>query len=476
MIRLFLPLFACVSLLAHAADTIHMIQLESGPLSYKATAGTIPVKDGQGTVKGEIGYFAYLQEGASSSRPITFAFNGGPGSSSIWLHIAAIGPRRILSNEEGQTLTPPYQLVDNADTLLEWTDLVFIDPLCTGSSRVNSLDDAKPYLDVRGDIESISDFIYDFVTAHKRWNSPKYLAGESYGTTRACGIADYLQNEHAMFLNGLILISCAIDFQTFIHSPDNQLPYFLFLPSFAATAWHHGKYRPDASLEEVVKEANEFVYKEYVPAQIHRASLGKAEKETLYVRIAELTGLSFETVRRHQGRISDDLFIREFFGSERKILGHYDSRLVGDLFEFATDPFATDPSIYTISGIVGGAFCDYLQKELNFPLERYKILSMEANRNWNFFSLTPWGYPNLMNSLRTALLSNPRLKIFVASGYYDCVTPFGGADYCIDHLELPDSYRANIQMGYYEGGHMFYLNPSARTQFKRDLAPFYLKP
>lgn len=476
MIRFLISiLLLSVSLFSEDKITSHLIQLESGPLAYKATVGTLSARDKKGDIKGEIGYTAYIMEGSPSNRPITFAFNGGPGSSSVWLHLGAIGPRRIVLPEEGQSITPPYRITDNLETILDLTDLVFIDPIGSGFSKANSLDDAKPFYDLAGDIRVIGDFIHDYINTNNRWNSPKYLAGESYGTLRASGLAEYLQNEHSMYLNGIVLISCAIDFQTFFFArhTDNQLPYFLSLPTYAVTAWHHGRYRPEATIEEVVDDALSFVYETYVPVLFRNSSLNKAEKETLYDQIAELSGLRYETVRRNKGKIHERLFITEFFADESKVLGMYDTRLTAEVPDPAYVDFFQDPSVSSIGGIIGGAFHEYIQNELDFSPSQYTFLSFEAYENWNFFSRTPWGYPNLMSALRNAMVVNPKMKVFVASGYYDCVTPFAATDYCFDHLDLPDSYKENVQMENYEGGHMYYLNPLARKKFKQDLIHFY---
>lgn len=474
---LLLALIFAISFYGESKTTRHVIQLESGPLSYEAIVGTLPAKNREGVVKGEIGYTAYIKEGGEGNRPITFAFNGGPGSSSILLHLEMLGPRRALMKEEGQSLVPPYQLIDNLETTLDLTDLVFIDPIGTGFSTAQTKEDAKAFYGITEDIRSVGDFIHDFITAHKRWNSPKYLAGESYGTLRAVGLAEYLQNEHSMYFNGVVLISCAIDFQTFFftYQVDNQLPFFLYLPTYAATAWYHGKYQPEAPLQKVIEDATRFSHEKYIPFLIHPSSFNKIEREMLYDELSHLTGLSLETVRRSKGKIGDDLYLEEFFAEEDKVLGVYDTRLVGDPCVPGGDRFAQNPSVSILTGIIGGAFRHYLQTELEFSPDVYKILSMEAHQSWNFFSYSPWGYPNLLNSLRGALVVNPELKIFVASGYYDCVTPFGATEYCFEHLNLPESYYLNIQMENYEGGHMFYLTPSARKKFKQDLTEFYQK-
>ncbi|HSX25949.1 MAG TPA: hypothetical protein VLE89_02970 [Chlamydiales bacterium] len=466
-----LALLFCSALFAEDKITRHVIQLEKGPLEYTATVGTLPAYDKERATKGEIGYVSFVREG--KDRPITFCFNGGPGSAAILLNVGALGPRRIVSAEEGQSIAPPYQMADNLETILDLTDLVFIDPMGTGFSHLNAKEDGKLFYDVQGDIHSVGDFIRDYIASQKRWNCRKYLAGESYGTTRAAGVSEYLQTAHGMYLNGIVLISCAIDFQTFFIGPsnqDNQLPFFLYLPTYAATSWYHERYRPEATLQEVVEEATDFSYQTLAPALFRTSSLNKA----LYERLSQFTGLKSETIRRQQGRLGAHLFLREFASEEDKILGAYDTRLTAEHNGRNPDNFFIDPSVSQMDGIVTAAFQNYLQTELEYSSTApYCGLSLEVNESWNFFSLTPWGYPNLMNSLRSAMLINPTMKVFVGSGYYDCVTPFAATDYCFDHLGLPHSIQSNIQMEYYEGGHMYYLSPSARIKFKQDLTKFY---
>jgi len=470
---LILLLLVSSVLVAEDKITQHTIQLESGPLSYSATVGSLTVLDAQETTKGEIGYTSYVKENGGRGRPITFAFNGGPGSSSIWLHLGAFGPKRVLAPEEGQKVSPPYSLVDNLETLLDVTDLVFIDPVGTGYSQADPKENAKNFYDLEADIRSIADFIRNYLIANNRWNSPKYIAGESYGGLRTCGLANYLQDSYSIYLNGLILISPAIDYQTFIFHPDNQIPYFLFLPTYAATAWQHGRLLPGATLEEAISKARQFAYETYAPALLKSFSLNSFEKEILYNQLAEYTGLPFETIRRHKGRINERVFQMEFFADEQKALGMYDTRTKGDYTDPMQIPFSQDPSVTSISGIFVGAFHDYLQTELD-SRGPYKSLSLDVNSQWNYYPPSNLhSYPNLMNALRQALIINPDLKVFTGCGYFDCVTPFGAAEYCLDHLDLPEAYRSNCQLERYEGGHMYYLNPSARKKFKTDLVRFY---
>lgn len=447
MLRFLLALTLSTALFAEEKISTHSIQIGEETLTYTSTVSSGPVS-----------YIAYVKEGAN--RPITFAFNGGPGSSSVWLHLGTFGPRRVMSVEEGQKLSPPYKLVDNLETILDLTDLVFIDPPGTGLSPPKEKDAEKNPYSIDGDIEAVGTFIRDYLTQNRRWNSAKYIAGESYGALRATGLADYLQNEHGIYLNGLILISSAIDFQTFIFHEDNPAPYFLFLPSFATTAWYHGLYRPEATVEEVAQEARDFVYQTYAPSLLCRKCY---DLEPIYQKLSEMTALPIDLVRRNRGRIEDFTFFTELLASERKSVGRFDSRVSG----YMANPFQ-DPSDSVISGIFSGAFHEYLQTELE-TLHSYNLFSAKVNMEWNFQA---WGYPNLMNCLRRSLSNNPEMKIFAACGYYDLATPFATMEYCLDHLDVPN---ISIQIEYYEGGHMYYLNPKARVKFKQDLIRFYQK-
>jgi carboxypeptidase C (cathepsin A) len=448
MIQTVFTLIALCSIFLGAEEkiTTHLIELENETISYTATV-----------FSGDVSYIAYVKQ-TTENRPITFAFNGGPGSSSVWLHMGMMGPRRLLSPEEGQTIAPPYKLVDNMETLLDLTDLVFIDPPGTGFSK----SDQECY-SVKTDIESIGKFIRTYLTQNQRWNSPKYLAGESYGALRSAGLAALLQNEYGIYLNGVIFISAAIDFQTFLFNPDNPLPYFLYLPTFVTTAWYHDYYRPDATIEEVAQEAREFIYQTYAPSLLcPKCPSG----QSLYQKLSEMTGLSIEVIEKNRGRIDDDTFQVHLLSKQRKIVGRFDSRITG----FCENRFQ-DPSASMIEGIFSGALHDYLHKELGFQ-NSYTLFSTAVNEQWNFHSYNEWGYPNLMGALRRALTSNPQLKIFVGCGYFDLATPFATAEYCFDHLDIPEVYP---QIEYYEGGHMYYLNPSARIKFKQDLIRFYKK-
>lgn len=466
----YLLLFFAISLFGSESKTTHIVKFPSATLAYEAIAGSLPVRTDKGKEIGQIHYISYCIEG--KNRPLTFVFNGGPGSSSVWLHLGVFGPKRVLSPEEGQSPAPPYSWVDNQETLLDMTDLVFVDPIGSGMSQVSSEEEAKKFYSSFGDVHSIGDFICDFLTEKRRWNSPLYLAGESYGTFRAAGLADYLQGKKGIYLNGVILISCAINFATFHFDGDSLLPYFLFFPTYATTAWFQGRHKTEASLEEVAEEARRFAYEIYAPALLNGFSMNPMEREIFYQRISQMTGLSLPIVQKLEGKIDDATFFTEFFQGEKKILGRFDTRATGPYTELSPLPSELDPSFLLIRGIFSGAMHAYLDKELKFPVN-YQIFSEEANRKWKHSGYVPLSPPNFMEGLRRAMIQNPRLKVFVGSGYFDAATPFAATEYCFNHLNLPAPYRAQVQIENYAGGHMYYLTPSERVRFKRDLIEFY---
>lgn len=442
MLRLLLILFCISSLLAEEKVTPHTLLLDGQPLNYIATVTT-----------GKVSYISYIKE-SEENRPITFVFNGGPGSSSCFLHMAALGPRIFVGPEEGGKLVPPYKIADNMETILDLTDLIFIDPSGTGFSS----SDGACY-SIQGDIESVAEFIRDYLTQNGRWNSPKYIAGESYGGMRAIGLADFLQHKHGIYLNGLIFVSAAIDFQVFFFENDNQLPYFLFLPSYATTAWYHGKAHTALSLEEAAQKARQFVYQTYAPSLICPKC---TDREMFYPQLAEMTGLTLDEIELYRGKIKSWDFSFSLLHEQRKMVGRFDSRVTGYYNSH-------DPSSARLEGALSGALHEYLHKELGFK-NSYTLFSEEVHEQWDYWNYNEWGYPNLMDALRRACFGNPSMKIFVGCGYFDLATPFATVEYCFEHLDVPD---ISIQMEYYEGGHMYYTNPKARIKFKQDLTRFY---
>jgi carboxypeptidase C (cathepsin A) len=470
-------------------ESKHTIVLNGKELRYTVTTGTMILKEEvekkgeqEGMAEGEkpkaaVFFTAYTLDdvGDKTKRPLTFAFNGGPGSSSVWLHMGMLGPRRVVMEAEGNPLPPPYRLVDNDYSLIDKTDLVFIDPVSTGYSRPVPGARAKEYHGYRKDIESVGDFIRMYTTRYQRWTSPKFLAGESYGTTRAAGLSGYLQNRHGMYLNGLILISVVLDFMTLHADPGNELPYILFLPTYTATAWYHQKLKGalQKDLDTAVEESREFAMGNYATALMKGASLGAKERARIVTKLAALTGLSPEYIERTDLRIHDDRFTKELLRDERQTVGRIDSRFKGVDRDSAGENYEYDPSMANIMGPYTAVFYDYIRGELKYESDLpYEILNMKV---W------PWRYDdhenrylNVAETLRKAMTVNPHLKVYVANGYFDLATPFLATEYTFNHLGLDETLQKNISMSYFPAGHMMYVQIPSLARLHDELASFVL--
>ena len=460
--------------------TSHEIELSEGKLYYTAITGALPQYNDEGNKCGELFFTAYLQDEHDPNRPVTFIFNGGPGGSALSMHIAGFGPRRLLYPEEGQRSLPPYQLVDNQQTILDLTDIVFIDPIGTGYSHTDEPLYEMFYYGVEGDIASFAEFIRVFCVHFDRWLSPKYLLGASYGTCRACGLTEALMESSGIYLNGVILLGSALDMNTIFPQRDLFLSECLKIPTYAATAWYHGRNQQFSTLEETVEFARRFALEDYVPAMTEPTRLTKKEQKAFYQQLATLIGLSETTVARHQGRITEDVYVTEFKADERKVIGGIDSRYEGDISTLASE-YIEDPSYRNFRPAFYPAFMQYLQEELETKslASKYKNFSREALYRWNWWTYDTFSNlptrPNFTQRLRRSLVAHPAMNIFVGSGYYDIRTPFAAAEYAIDHLELPDLYRNNFQFEYYEAGHGFIFDLVSLQKLKNDLTDFYAR-
>jgi len=423
--------------------------------------------------RAQVFFIAYTKDGVRdrSNRPISFSFNGGPGSSSVWLHLGVLGPRRVILEDDGNLPAPPFKLTDNQYSLLDETDLVFIDPMSTGYSRPVEGQKPKEWHSFRKDIESVGDFIRLYTTRYKRWLSPKFLVGESYGTTRAAGLSGYLQDRHGMYLNGLMLISAVLDFTTLDFNLNNDLPYIMFLPSYAATAWYHRKLTLRMPLQTLLKEVEEFAFGDYAAALLKGNSLTPEERANVAQKLARYTGISPEFIERTNLRILDQHFFKELLRDRNQVVGRLDSRLLGRDRLGVTERPERDPLLNTVMGPYTAAFYDYVRAELNFESDLpYEILNGKV---W------PWSYSefenqyvNVAETLRHAMTANPYLKVFVANGYYDLGTPYFATEYTFNHLGLDESLRDNVSMEYYDAGHMMYIHLPSLKEMKRDLSRF----
>jgi carboxypeptidase C (cathepsin A) len=451
----------------------HVIDLPSGQLKYMAVTGTLPQFKKDKEV-GELFFTAYLKETEEETeRPVTFIFNGGPGGSSLAMHMGGFGPKRLLLPEEGQHSLPPYQIIDNSETLLIDSDLVFIDPMGTGYSRSDKASYKKSCYSVEGDLHSFAEFIRVFCLHFDKWNNPKYLLGASYGSARACGLAEQLI-WRGIHLNGVILMGCALDYATLIDGRDQALSDCLLIPSLAATAWYHGRSMQDKTLEEVVEYARRFVTEQAAPLMFQSTEFNGTEQRQYYENLASLIGLPLDTVRRYASRLDELTYVQEFMASERKIIGGMDSRYIGNISTLRGE-HVEDPSYRDIGPAFFPTYMHYLNTDLNTKMKAptYEDFSFEAYQNWNWSTYDSCGLPNFFQRLRRALVSNPSMKVFVGSGYYDLRTPFAAAEYSIAHLELPANYRENFQIEYYHAGHGFIFDQASLIKLSKDLRKFY---
>jgi carboxypeptidase C (cathepsin A) len=473
------------------AVTRHTITIGGKPVAYTATAGWMTVNKPDEQPGARMYYTAYTVDGVRdlAARPITFCFNGGPGSSSVWLHMGGIGPRRVAMNDDGSPVKPPYGLVDNENTLLDATDLVFIDPVSTGFSRPLPGEKKEQFHGVGEDVASVGEFIRLYVTKNDRWVSPKFVLGESYGTTRAAGLSGFLQGRtHGMYLNGIILVSSVLDFQTIMFMPGSTLSYVLFFPHYTATAWYHGKLAPALQgrpLEEVLAESEKFALNDYSVALLKGNRLTKEESESVAAKVADFTGLSLAYVKGSNLRIRHDRFVKELLRTDMRTVGRLDSRFKGRDEDAVGETYEDDPASQALQGAFATMLNHYLRTELQVKDDMpYAIYGNVYP--WNFLSspedaeagMPPGGGRmmalgiNVAETLRRALAENPSLQVFVANGYFDGATPYFGTAYTFSQMGLNREFADRVHMGFYLAGHMMYINKPSLLKLKADLAGF----
>jgi len=461
----------------------HTLKLKRGDLKYTATVGTLVLKEEvekEGhQAKAEIFFIAFTKDGVrdSSKRPLTFSFNGGPGSSSVWMLLGLLGPRRVPLGEDNCRVAPPFQLTDNEFTLLQDSDLVFIDPVGTGYSRPVNGDDKNPdeFYSFQRDLESVGEFIRLYTSRNSRWSSPKFLIGESYGTTRATGLSNYLQERHGLYLNGIMLVSSVLNFQTILFQPGNDLPYIMYLPSYAVTGRHHGKLKrkyQDMPLPDFLDEVREFAEGEYNIALMKGSQLSEVEKQKVARKYAAYTGLSEDYVIASDLRVEIMRFAKEFHREQGRTVGRFDSRILGADRDDVGENFESDPSFDVVQGVYSGCLNQYVRAELKFESDLpYEILSFKVFPKWKYDTFEN-AYVNTAEMLRKAINKNPHLKVIVANGYYDLATPFYATEYTFDHLGLREDQQDNIKMTYYPAGHMMYMDFGSLKSLSSDLRKF----
>lgn len=448
------------------------VKIDGKDIAYVSTVGKIVLKNKKNEPRASIFYTSYVRENAGdvSKRPVMFAFNGGPGSSAVWLHLGILGPRRLdLPGDGTQPVTPPARLIDNDQSILDACDLVFIDPVTTGYSRATGKTEEKEFHGLNEDIESVGDFIRMWITNNNRWSSPKYLCGESYGGVRAAGLADHLQDRYGMSLNGVILLSSLLDFRTLVAAQGSQLSYQVFLPTFATTALYHEKIKGER--DAVYQTAREFAYGDYALALLKGNEIKPEEFEQTATKLAELTGVSAEIWKKHQLCLDPSTFRAELLRAEGKVIGRFDARVAWDVTDPAASSAEYDPSFSLAYQAFSTAMLTYLGDELGWKEDQpYEILTSGVH---------PWKYGadnrivNLTASLATAMRDNPKMKVLVMGAHTDLATPPEGLPYSFRQLTGTSPALLNqVKYTYYDAGHMFYTNPADLKKSRIDLLEF----
>ena len=458
---------------ANLVVTKQQVRVGGQILNFTATTGYMLMKDEKDSVKAKLFFIAYTKDGEPdiSKRPIMFAYNGGPGSASLWLHMGGIGPKRVLMTDEGASIQPPYKYVDNEYTWLDKTDIVFIDPMMTGYTRPAGSTDKSNFTGFENDVHFVGDFIRLYTTKYERWSSPKFIGGESYGTTRSAGLAGYLQSRYGIYLNGVILISAILDFGADDTGPGNDRPFPLILPTFSATAWYHKKIDPKYNnLKAFLKEVEDFSMNEYSSALLKGDQLSAAERTKIIDKLQVYTGLSRDYIDQSNLRLYVGRFNKELLRKDGKTVGRLDSRFTGYDYDEAGENFDYDPSYNTtIYGPYAAAANDYIRRTLKYENDiPYEILTGRPGP----WQLSSDKYLNVAETLRDAMTKNSFMKVWIANGYYDMATPYFATRNVVDHMFLKKELKQNISFTYYEAGHMMYIHQPSLQQFKKDFVQF----
>jgi carboxypeptidase C (cathepsin A) len=442
-------------------------------LDYTAYTGYLHIKNDTNKAIARIFYTYYKKDNElSKNRPITFTFNGGPGSSSLWLHMGAIGPKRVYLKDDGTATAPPYQIINNEYTWLDKSDLVFLDPVSTGFSRAASGEKPSQFHGYQEDVVAVSNFIRNFLTDYDRWDSAKFLSGESYGTTRAAGLAKYLTQNFRIYINGIFLISPILNFGANDYYVGNDLPRINYLPSFTAAAFYHKKLAPELSsnLEQTLRESEAFAMGEYASALLKGDQLSDSEKNGLATKMSRYTGLSKEFCLQNHLRVTEDRFWKELRRTDGLIIGRLDGRFTGRDLDDGGENVSHDPSFTNIDGPFTSTVNDYIIKDLKFEEENpYNVFGPVNPWNWSSNNK----FLNAGEDLRDAMSRNPHLHVYVGSGYYDFATPYFAANYDINHMLLRAEQRQRVKQYYYQSGHMYYINMPDMIKFKKDVDEFY---
>lgn len=466
---------------AKSSTTRHAVRIDGQNIEYAATAGWLIMENDEGEPIARFGYTAYTREGMDpAKRPIMFAFNGGPGSSSIWLHMGILGPSRVVVTDEGFTAPPPSQRVPNEYSIIDVTDLVMLDPVGTGYSKPLGDTEGTEFWGVDQDIKSVGAFIKKYVTENGRWASPKYILGESYGGVRSAGLVWYMQNTHGMNFNGVILVSPFLNMGSGEDGDGIDMPHVLYLSTLAATAWYHDMIpnKPE-DLASFLAEVDRFAYDEYAPALMKGYTISNAEKQAVAEKLAAYTGTDADYWSKADLRVSHMQFLQELKRDDRLIAGRIDSRFMGPAVNPLGENMDYDPFFPSVGPAFTAAFMDYMNNELDFGKDEQYTVSGGLYRQWDWKHVPPdsrGGFPSAWADLRPdlamALTMNPGLYLLVQQGYYDLATPALATKYDINHLDIPPEARERISMNFYEAGHMMYLHQPSMEKFRASLAGF----
>jgi carboxypeptidase C (cathepsin A) len=455
--------------------THHSIRAGGKTLNYTATTGMMPIKNGEGEVEARMFFMAYTLDGPHDpKRPLMVSFNGGPGSSSVWLHLGLVGPKRIKMLPDGTMTPPPFELVDNEYTMLDQTDIVFVDPVGTGYSRAAKKELNKKFWGLKGDLDSVSEFIRMYLTRYERWSSPLFLIGESYGTMRASGLAGTLI-DRGIAVNGIALISTVLDFNTIEFNRGSDAAYIYYLPTYAATAWYHKKIAPELQrlpVKDVVRQAEEFAGGPYAAALMKGDALSEADRKNIIAQLAKFTGLSPQYIENSDLRVEHVHFAKELLRDQGLTVGRLDSRFKGKDESNVGETFEYDPSYSNIQAPYTAMLNDYVRRELGYRTDTYySILGNVTGERWDWGSAGD-GAPNTTEGLRKAFVRNPHMRVYIAKGYYDMATPLFAVNATFNHMALPKEAKANISDDYFEAGHMMYIEQNSLTKLRDDLRNF----
>jgi carboxypeptidase C (cathepsin A) len=452
--------------------TSHTITLDGREVKYTATAGTLPIRGDDGKVQARMFYVAYTKDGEDAkTRPVSFLYNGGPGSATVWLHMGSFAPRHVQMAEDGFQPAPPYQLVDNPNSLIDVSDLVFVDAISTGYSRTVEGVNPAPFHGQQGDLRAFGDFINEYLKTYARWTSPKYLIGESYGTIRSAGLSQELQSRHGIELNGIVLVSALLSYQVISTGPQNDLAYVSYFPTYSTTAWYHKRLAPDLlakSVKQIAEEALAFATGEYATTLLRGNSLTAAERKAMAAKIARLTGLSEAYVEETNLRIDPGRFRKELLRDKRLVVGRLDTRYTATDLDAAGEQEEFDPSNTALQGAYTAMFMDYVRNDLKWESD----LHYDSSGNVRPWTYVQNGYMDMTEPLRSAMAKNPFLKVRVEAGYYDMACVFGGAVINFWHLAYDKVFTDRVSFSYFEGGHMMYTRPSAHKALKADIGKF----